>query len=51
MWIKSFVRFGYECDSETRGDDLPVDDSRLNARIKFDTVFNTDGFASVLFHF
>jgi len=39
------------CDSETRDNDIPVDDSRLNARIKFDTVFNTNGFATVLFNF
>ena len=45
------MRLGYECDSETRGEDIPVDDSRLNARMKFDTEFNTNGFATVLFNF
>ena len=49
--IKSFMRLGYECDSETCSNDIPVYDSRWETPTKFHIVFNTNGFATVLFNF
>jgi len=46
--INSSIRLGYECDKETRSNDIAVNDSRLDTPIMFDPGFNTNGLAPVL---